>query len=257
VRLINDRFPYLDSAKLAAWRVLQEEFRDAHSQHSDLEAWVYINETPLPAGRGSLQFRELASRAASILTAAAVSDGWRDWLDILIAYLLENDPEQEYLSRLPAGHLVFARGETYETHPGHLVEGENYRICHVFKASELCCEWLYREGLNSQILAESRRAKSVCPSVVGSMQGSSKAPIHGPAAPAPVNAMEAAMIQKGWNAPRLAAEVRAVLKRRGMTNLKVDRTTIYRLVTGKTKRPDPQIRSVVEEILELSVERRS
>jgi hypothetical protein len=105
-----------------------------------------------------------------------------------------------------------------------------------------------RLALTSQVATESPGVKSASTTVGGSMQGSGKAPI---------NAMEAAMMQEGWNAPRLAAKVRAVLKSRGITKLKVDRTTIYRLVTGKTKRPDPRIRSVVEAILKLPAERRS
>ena len=74
-----------------------------------------FNELPLPAGSGSLQFRELASRAAATLDPAGVNDAWKFWLDILIAYLLTNDPDEEYLNRLPAGHIVRPEGATCDT----------------------------------------------------------------------------------------------------------------------------------------------
>jgi hypothetical protein len=65
------------------------------------------------------------------------------------------------------------------------------------------------------------------------------------------NSLRVAMLRQGLNVPRLASQVRAVLKRRGGTKLKVDRTTIYRLVRGQTKHPDPAIWSAVCEVLKL------
>jgi hypothetical protein len=56
---------------------------------------------------------------------------------------------------------------------------------------------------------------------------------------------------KGLNVPRLALQVRTHLKKLGITKLKVDRTTIYRLVNGKTKRPDPAILRAFCDILDL------
>ena len=54
--------------------------------------------------------------------------------------------------------------------------------------------------------------------------------------------------------PRLALLVQAEIKRRGVPKLKVDRTTIYRLVNGQTRHPNPTIRSTVLEVLKLSLE---
>ena len=68
------------------------------------------------------------------------------------------------------------------------------------------------------------------------------------------NQLLAAMHRQGLNAPRLALLVGSVLRKRGVTKPKVDRATIYRLVHGKTRRPDPSIRNAVLEVLKLSVE---
>jgi hypothetical protein len=53
------------------WNALQEEFRAAHEENPELQAWIYINESPLPSGPGSLHFRQLANRAAWALARVA------------------------------------------------------------------------------------------------------------------------------------------------------------------------------------------
>lgn len=63
-----------------------------------------------------------------------------------------------------------------------------------------------------------------------------------------------AMRSQGLNVPRLAEKVRAVLKQRGERKLKVDRATIYRLVEGQTKNPNPLLLNAVYEILQIPAE---
>ena len=106
------------------WSALQEEFSDAHEQNPELHAWIYINESPLPAGPGSLHFRELANRAAWALARRVGDDAWKCWLDLLVGYLLKNDPDEEYLLKMQVGHLDRPEGTTYETHPGVITYGE-------------------------------------------------------------------------------------------------------------------------------------
>ena len=69
-----------------------------------------------------------------------------------------------------------------------------------------------------------------------------------------VGIMRTAMFRQGLNAPKVATKVRAVLRQRPGQKLKVDRTTIYRILNGKTKRPDPTLRNALIEVLELTGE---
>jgi hypothetical protein len=62
------------------------------------------------------------------------------------------------------------------------------------------------------------------------------------------------MRRQGLNPPRLALLVQAEIKRRGVTKLKVDRATIYRLVNGQTRHPNPAIRRAVLAVLKLPLE---
>lgn len=64
----------------------------------------------------------------------------------------------------------------------------------------------------------------------------------------------AAMGRRGWNEPQLAGKIRANLKRKGETKLKVDRSTVYRILRGKTKKPHPAIRHGLIEALQLEEE---
>ena len=56
------------------------------------------------------------------------------------------------------------------------------------------------------------------------------------------------------NAPRIAKRVRAQLKPVHGLKLKVDRTTVYRILHGHTKNPDPAIRKALIEVLKLTDE---
>jgi hypothetical protein len=64
----------------------------------------------------------------------------------------------------------------------------------------------------------------------------------------------AAMGRLGLNAPQLARKIQTSLKGRGLTRLKVDRATVYRIVHGRTKRPNPAIRNALIEELQLQGE---
>jgi len=55
-------------------------------------------------------------------------------------------------------------------------------------------------------------------------------------------------------APKLAAKIRAILKRKGETKLKVDRSTVYRIVERSTKHPNAAIRASLMEALQLEGE---
>ena len=62
------------------------------------------------------------------------------------------------------------------------------------------------------------------------------------------------MIAQGLNCPALAKKVRAELKRTGLGKLKVDRSTIYRVIRGQTKNPNPQILRAISKVLNLSAD---
>jgi hypothetical protein len=69
-----------------------------------------------------------------------------------------------------------------------------------------------------------------------------------------VGIMRAAMFHQGLNPPKVATKVRAVLRQTSGQRPKVDRTTIYRILNGKTKRPDPSLRNALVKVLKLTVE---
>jgi hypothetical protein len=62
------------------------------------------------------------------------------------------------------------------------------------------------------------------------------------------------MERLGLNPPRLAREIQTMLKRRGLNKPKADRSTVYRILNGRTKRPNPAIRNALVEVLKLDVE---
>ena len=70
----------------------------------------------------------------------------------------------------------------------------------------------------------------------------------------PLRIMRAAMQQQGLNPPRLAVRILAILRRTKQAKATVDRTTVYRIVAGKTKRPQPGIRNALIEALQLTGE---
>ncbi len=81
------------------------------------------------------------------------------------------------------------------------------------------------------------------------------------AAPAPAAAevelrriIRAAMQQQGLNSPRLAVKMQAILKRTRQAKGTVDQTTVYRILAGKTKRPQPGIINALIEALQFTEE---
>ena len=65
-------------------------------------------------------------------------------------------------------------------------------------------------------------------------------------------AQQEAMTAEGLNAPSLASKIRVLLRSKGHTKAKVDRSTIYRILSGETISPDPLIWHALVEILRLS-----
>ena len=120
---------------------LARSFARAHEEYPELSMWVYMNEVPLPSGQGSLEFCELASRALMLIAETSDEVDWKNWPEVLLAYLLENDTQHEFFEIFPCGRM---EGGTSPEHSGILVEGEIYRIHHLFKVSEHCCSWVVR-----------------------------------------------------------------------------------------------------------------
>ena len=70
-------------------------------------------------------------------------------------------------------------------------------------------------------------------------------------APSPASRiLIAAMERRGLTAPALARKVQK-LQRPGQTKPKVDRTTVYRILNGQTKKPNPAILKALMETLQL------
>jgi hypothetical protein len=72
--------------------------------------------------------------------------------------------------------------------------------------------------------------------------------------PAVCQILRSAMERQGLNVPKLVVKIRETLRRKRQTKPKVDRSTVYRMVAGKTKWPDPVIRSGLIEALQLEGE---
>jgi hypothetical protein len=71
---------------------------------------------------------------------------------------------------------------------------------------------------------------------------------------APLRIMRAAMQQQSLNPPQLAMKMQAILKRTRQAKGTVDRTTVYRIVEGKTSRPHPGIVNALIDALQLTEE---
>jgi hypothetical protein len=79
-----------------------------------------------------------------------------------------------------------------------------------------------------------------------------------PEKPKPLGALECiseAMTQLSLNSPKLTDKVHALLKRKRVTGLKADRTTVFRVVRGNTKWPNPALRDALIEVLQLPADR--
>jgi hypothetical protein len=66
-----------------------------------------------------------------------------------------------------------------------------------------------------------------------------------------------AMDQQGLNSPGIARKIQAILKPEKGNRLKVDRTTVYRIVQGRTTRPQPEVREALIKVLGLTGEKAS
>jgi hypothetical protein len=63
--------------------------------------------------------------------------------------------------------------------------------------------------------------------------------------------LQAALNGHGWTIPQLANKIREILKTTGRNRPKADRTTIYRIMHGATKRPQPALRNALIKALAL------
>ena len=66
-----------------------------------------------------------------------------------------------------------------------------------------------------------------------------------------------AMDQQGLNPPKLAGKIQAILKRKKGKQPKADRSTVYRIMKGITKKPQPKVREALIEALGLKGENAS
>ena len=242
----------------AEWDDLRREFEIGHGHYPDSCACVNLRGRPNITGPGSLHFRELANRA--VRNISTTKDGWKNWLDILLGYLLMNDPGEEHIRKDSAGTLVRPAGTSYETHPGEFVYGENYEILGVFRVSALCCSWLRRAGWKARgssgssdvpiATRETHPGAATLPDVKAT--NAHPAQTHGDGTAA--NPLLRAMSRKGLNVPALAVSLHAELERQGISRFKVDRSTIYRIIKGQTKNPTRLLRDALLDILEVSLE---
>jgi hypothetical protein len=69
--------------------------------------------------------------------------------------------------------------------------------------------------------------------------------------------LSSAMGRKGLNVPNLTVQLREMLRRKRQSKRTVDRSTVYRIITGTTKQPDPAIRNGLIEVLQLEGEEAS
>jgi hypothetical protein len=63
--------------------------------------------------------------------------------------------------------------------------------------------------------------------------------------------LQAALDGHGWTIPQLANKIREILKSTGQNRQKADRATIYRIMRGATKRPQPALRNALIKALAL------
>jgi hypothetical protein len=216
------------------WRSLREDFESLQGHEFSL-IWYsspplsYAGE-PLDSHWSWFQFPDdsLRARFSAIALKGARALGY--------------DSEDGWYERLRASWFVGFKlsRSTQRRSDGVMVDSDSGQIIDVVKESiTLCYE------LDNVAESESTAA------VVGIFRAAMEDPTLSPPIP---SRLVTAMTLQGLNAPQLAAKARAVLKRRGEKKLKVDRATIYRLVNGKTKNPNPLLLNAVFEVLKLSAE---
>jgi hypothetical protein len=125
------------------------------------------------------------------------------------------------------------------------------------KVKALCSE------LRRRLLPRSEHWKAEAHKLAQKMQRSrgasrSNQPTASGAAPAAggvaLRIIRAAMQQQGLTQPRLAVKMQAILKRTKQAKGTVDQTTVYRILAGKTKRPQPGIINALIEALQFTEE---
>jgi hypothetical protein len=89
------------------------------------------------------------------------------------------------------------------------------------------------------------------PRVLDNQSTASFSPAAQAKPPGALEIISEAMIRRSLNVPKLAAEIRALLRRKRVARLKADRATIFRIVCGDTKWPNPALRDALIEVLQL------
>jgi hypothetical protein len=64
-----------------------------------------------------------------------------------------------------------------------------------------------------------------------------------------------AMDQQGLNPPKIAKGIQTILRRKTGKRPKADRSTVYRIMQGYTKKPDPEVREALIQVLKLQKEK--
>jgi hypothetical protein len=118
-------------------------------------------------------------------------------------------------------------------------------------------EFLNHEAFTQALLLRQQSYKEKCDSKVVRLIRARSAASAAAAAPPTTNhlqLLEEAIHHGGLNAPKLAEKIRALLKPRKGSRLKVDRTTVYRILQGHTKKPQPEVREALIKVLGLTGE---
>jgi hypothetical protein len=277
-----------------SWKSLQAEFLQYAVEHADLSAvwmWVYTHADQAagqpPQGKWTFRggspssqhlFRAIAGRAAGLLTNSSGAEPWRRWLDLMRK---EGYARKIALTRVSGREFKTAAesGEFAQLPPGF----ESEQIENVFKSSADFCYVhslagsapTLRDQTASPTAAEGSVEKlapppgdsvpltaSPLPEVAAAKDDPSNQTepndnLVTPAAqpmPDHLRILADAINNQGLNPPKLAEKMQAILKRDKKDRDKADRTTVYRIVQGETKKPQPAIREALIEALELNKE---
>jgi hypothetical protein len=221
-------------AGIPSWQDIRDRFHRGALAHPDFAAhwdsrqnvWTFRNasegefENPADPEPECL-FKEIASIAVSSLGKLSTQKAYESWLDLM------REGNRGFRRILkPRGWSEFKRltesgGPPVNTSDVPLANDGT--IAHVFKESAEFCEDL------------AARANTSC---------ASHEPHH-------LRILKTAMDHKNWNPPKLAAAIQVILKRKKGRWPKVDRTTVYRIIAGETKKPQPAVRNALIEALEL------
>lgn len=218
----------------AFWRSLRQEFERLQGyQFSavwDSHPPLSFAGEPLHSQWSWMQFPDDSLRtrlsAIALKGARALGDGSEeDWYDRLRAC--------EFVGFELTGRWRQRRFD------GVMVEADSGQIDDVVKESITLCYEL-------EVQAESASFSTGAEDFTPVAEPQSASPV--------VRIMQRAMHERGLNAPKLTGTIRAILKRYKSKKVTVDRSTIYRIVSGETQKPQPALVKALIEALQLSGE---